>query len=455
MDSAEPLTGEKCEYKVYRHSTKKDGNISVVAVANPFSELSLGNKDSPYTLVVNRFLNEKNQLRKTTLQINSGRLLDVFREVIGIYPTVPADFTSPFELQGPFQMLLHYWEELDERRQTTKDADERMHLNLLFDFMRHEIEPERDSLLGMLRNKQIKFWNAWCIFRPGDLVYTEFMGHPWLLRCHKTAYEANTSEGPYLEVHCLYTDHDGTIAGEDSQIFRIYQKRSFAAENPAMITELPCYPRKFFEQADLENRLTARGQKFLALQGVAVMSYDGPSQYLKEPDESYYDRDLEEPGVWLPYTELGRVILDRKTFHEDQYLNAGCVEAKTPEPLCCPPYEYGVSLNRKEWCRFFIDFIEDVEWKENPWDSLIIGDHEKLVLQSLVTSHSYPEDSRDQSLQKGKGLVVLLHGSPGSGKTLTAETAAEGSKRAIMRTSLGELNKSNRYEQGLKYFLAI
>ncbi|KAJ5447560.1 ATPase AAA-type core [Penicillium cf. griseofulvum] len=458
MEPAEDLAGEKCEFKVYRHSQKKDGTISVETVSNPFARLGLGDKDSPYALIVNRFLGEKNQLKETTLQINSRRLMNVFREVIGFYPTVPADFTSPFELKGPFQILLHYWEELDERRQTTKDADERMHLNLLLDFMRHEIGPERERLLSMLRNKQITYKNAWCIFRPGDLVYTEFMGHPWLLRCQKTAYEESTTEGPYMEVHCLFTDHDGTITGENAHVFPIYQKRSFAAENPAIITKLPCFPRKFVEgQGDLENRLIARGQRFLALQGISVMSYDGHAQFLKEPDYSYFHpRMADFGGVWLPYTELGRVILDRKTFQEDQYSNAGRVQAKTPDPLCCPPYEYGFSLSRKEWCRFFIDSIRDVKWKENAWDSLIIGDHEKLVLQSLVTSHSYPEDARDQSLQKGKGLVVLLHGSPGSGKTLTAETAAEGSKRAIMMTSLGELNKSESpaaFEYRLKLLL--
>jgi ATP-dependent 26S proteasome regulatory subunit len=47
--------------------------------------------------------------------------------------------------------------------------------------------------------------------------------------------------------------------------------------------------------------------------------------------------------------------------------------------------------------------------------------------------------------QKGKGLVVLLYGTPGSGKTLTAETAAEGSGKALIMTSLGELNKEDRY----------
>ncbi|KAJ5127802.1 ATPase AAA-type core [Penicillium atrosanguineum] len=458
MDTTKSLTGEKCEFKAYRHSKTKNGDVSITPISNPFGQAELSDKDSSYALIVNRFLGEKNQLEKTTLQVNSTRLLQVFQNLIGSYPTIPADFTQPFELESPFQILLHYWKELDQLRKSTKDADERMHLNLLVDFMDNEIGPERDRLLSMLRKNQITFYDAWCIFRPGDLVYTEFMGHPWLLKCKKTAYEENLQSGPYMEVHCTYTSHDGTLEGEASRTFLIYQKSDFAAENPAIITDLPCYPRIFVkEQEDLEERMTARGQSFLALKGVKVMSYDGQAQYLKEPPYGWYNpHEADLDAVWLPYTELGRVMLDRKTFHEDQYSNAVRVQVKTPDPLLCPPYEVRFSLPRKEWCRFFIKGIREVQWKENAWDSLIIGDHEKLVLQSLVTSHSYPDDSRDQILQKGKGLVILLHGSPGSRKTLKTETAAEGTRRALMMASLGELNKSDNpwaFERSLKLLL--
>jgi hypothetical protein len=86
----------------------------------------------------------------------------------------------------------------------------------------------------------------------------------------------------------------------------------------------------------------------------------------------------------------------------------------------CPPFTYGYSLARKEWCRFYVDNIRKVQWKENSFDSLVIKDSQKLVLRALVSSHAFPSDVRDQTRQKGKGLVILLHGSPGSGKTLTA-----------------------------------
>jgi pantothenate kinase-related protein Tda10 len=81
---------------------------------------------------------------------------------------------------------------------------------------------------------------------------------------------------------------------------------------------------------------------------------------------------------------------------------------------------YGFSLGRKEWCKFYIDQIHEVEWNKNLFNSLVVGDSQKLLLQALVTSHTFTDKARDQAQQKGKGLVILLHGTPGSGKTLTA-----------------------------------
>jgi hypothetical protein len=137
------------------------------------------------------------------------------------------------------------------------------------------------------------------------------------------------------------------------------------------------------------------------------------------------------------------VILDRKTFQEDQYSNQVGVKAAEPEPLLCPPYAVGYSLSRKDWCRFLVDKIATVNWKENVWSSLILNEEQKLILRALVTSHEYPDNARNQPEQKGKGLVILLHGTPGSGKTLSAETAAEGTRKALVSTSLGELNRDN------------
>jgi hypothetical protein len=120
------------------------------------------------------------------------------------------------------------------------------------------------------------------------------------------------------------------------------------------------------------------------------------------------------------------VILDQKTFQEDQYSNQVSIKVVEREPLLCPPYTIGYSPSRKDWFCSLIDKIATVKWKKNVWDDLIINGDQKLILRGLATSHEYPDNARNQPDQKGKGLVILLHGTPGSGKTLSAETAVEG-----------------------------
>ena len=90
------------------------------------------------------------------------------------------------------------------------------------------------------------------------------------------------------------------------------------------------------------------------------------------------------------------------------------------ERMLCPPYNYGYSLARKDWCRFYIDCLSDIEWNRSALDILVLAESRKSVLEALVFSHDFPDLVRDETKQKGKGLVILLHGSPGSGKTLTA-----------------------------------
>lgn len=170
--------------------------------------------------------------------------------------------------------------------------------------MQHEMGPERTKVQAMIAKGQINYLQAWVIFRPGDLLYANVMGHPWLLRCQKTAYEVSTTAGPYITVSCTYTDHDGIVEGTADYTFHIFQKKAFGAENPAFITDLPVYPSKFAKEGDdLHDRLIARGRKFLDRKGASVQEYDGIAQFLKEPPYTWFDPDMAQfEGVWLPFT---------------------------------------------------------------------------------------------------------------------------------------------------------
>lgn len=195
------------------------------------------------------------------------------------------------------------WDELEQHGKHTEDDQVRLHVNLLLDFMQHELGPDRAKAIESMNVGQISFSQAWVIYRPGDLLYSSVMGHPWLLRCQKTAYEVSTTAGPYCTVYCTYTDHDGTLEGTAEEKFHIFQKRAFASDHPAFIRDLPVYPRRFVKDDGLEARLETRGRKFLAHKETCVQAYDGIAKFLKEPPYSWYDADPDKySGVWLPYT---------------------------------------------------------------------------------------------------------------------------------------------------------
>lgn len=439
--------GKTCELRIRQERYDRNGKAVHVIVHT--SQLSHSHGfDSGYAVVVDQIFSEKNRLEKEILAINSKFILEAFRQVIKSYPTVPSDFSEPFELESPFQMLFHYWGELDAHRESVEDDVARMHMNLLFDFMETTMGPERRKVQTQIKKGQIDYSRAWTVYRPGDMQIRFEHDQPWLLRCIKTAYEENTREGKYFEVHCTHTDFDGTRVGQSTLVTKIHQKQYFASDNPADITKLPIYPRTHFEDGpSLEKRMTERGKHFQSLTGNCVQQYDGFAEHLNDPPISYWHPAMDEFDlIWSGYKETGRVIVDRKTFQEERNLSRVTLPSckEDVDPMLCPPFVYGFSLGVKEWCRFYLEYINDVVWDKSSLETLVMKEEEKSLVHALVSSHHFPDNPRDQTKQKGKGLVILLHGTPGSGKTLTAECCAEVTGRALFDTSLAEMNKENR-----------
>lgn len=65
--------------------------------------------------------------------------------------------------------------------------------------------------------------------------------------------------------------------------------------------------------------------------------------------------------------------------------------------------------------------LKAVEFRENAWSRLVLNDQYKDVIRAMVKSYLTGRTKfQDLVAGKGAGLVVLMHGPPGVGKTLTA-----------------------------------
>ena len=87
------------------------------------------------------------------------------------------------------------------------------------------------------------------------------------------------------------------------------------------------------------------------------------------------------------------MVLDRKTFQEDNYKDSAKVTRADPDPQLCPPYAIGYSLGKKYWSRFFVDYIHDVDWRKDAWQSLVLEEERKDIIQALVGPHNHCEMS--------------------------------------------------------------
>lgn len=103
--------------------------------------------------------------------------------------------------------------------------------------------------------------------------------------------------------------------------------------------------------------------------------------------------------------------------------------------------------------KFFVGDIESflrIETGDNPFENLKIDESHVRIVQSVVWSHfqrksmealSTFRTQMDQDLirGKGRGLVILLHGAPGVGKTATAEAVAQWHRKPLFVITCGDL----------------
>jgi len=183
------------------------------------------------------------------------------------------------------------------------------------------------------------------------------------------------------------------------------------------------------------------------------------------------------------YRAEGRVMIDANTFRrvamdvldgiqrsagieiEDGRRRRGNIEdvAAADEALSgvpddrlhlCLPWLYGFSFSAKQWGEMHVEDIEDIAFREDAFDKLVLAPENKELIRSLV-EHSDGGFS-DIIESKGGGTIFLLHGPPGAGKTLTAEAVAELLRRPLYSISVGELGTDpSTLETSLRVILDV
>ncbi|KAF2999956.1 hypothetical protein E8E14_003520 [Neopestalotiopsis sp. 37M] len=107
--------------------------------------------------------------------------------------------------------------------------------------------------------------------------------------------------------------------------------------------------------------------------------------------------------------------------------------------MCLPTEIVGFDMQKKEWVKLKVASIQDVDWNENAFELLVLEQGTKDLVEAVVTNRILAGEQTDVIQGKGNGLFLLLHGGPGTGKTLTAESVAEVAKRPLYRVTCGDI----------------
>ncbi|KAF4547882.1 ATPase-like protein 3 [Elsinoe fawcettii] len=359
------------------------------------------------------------------------------------------------EFRAPFHAFFYRWDRLQaciaaEKEAADKDTITLQHMQLLIDVLLPEIQPHLDQRADLLANNLITFEYLWTIFEPKTLVYAKLNGQERVYQLESGSYEMGPG-AMVFQLTVMYVDTDGKRFGCLETDLDI---PSFTGIQP--ISSLPFIPLNLLpDTAALTKRL---------IDGVRIMI--DSIMYDKHGDEGVsglntldqLEEILEPPKEKEPFIEYDESYSDRGA--NKQQLKSGLTDGPDltdDHLLLCTSEVRGYCLSRKLWVKFFVDYVRDIRWNEQAFSNLRLPQDDKDIMFAFVQSQLKNRPVFDDVIAgKGQGVIMLLAGEPGVGKTLTAESIAEEMKVPLYSMTAAELgDSSGTVENNLRDILDI
>ncbi|KAL2123552.1 hypothetical protein VTJ04DRAFT_4007 [Mycothermus thermophilus] len=406
----------------------------------------------------------------SSFTVNCPRMRPFLTEALAGYQDLDLE-VEHWTFKPPYSPLVHRWGRIKELQATSADpavVDE------LIRFLEPLLAPSLSDLESIRKTGMVTFQALWQLFPPNEAVVNEIWGQTVCGRIVKACKSEDTDR---FKIICEFVDWNGEYCGWREYVYRI---KPF--KGTRRVTSLDVYPLSFAPDADtLRERLMARGRKFAELRGYQFRYYDGARMTIGSGDEPY------------EYTEestTGRVIVDAyayfkstnaekpslrclsrpsgsssdATTEETQSQNKDepntdennktdtsspkakngrveeLLELTEQELLMASPCVIGFDLKLKKWGYFDIDKLQDIVWNDAMFDNLVLPGGEKELAWEFVESKASARVEFDDFVpEKGRGVIILMFGPPGVGKTYTAEAVAERARVPLFVTSAGLL----------------
>jgi ATP-dependent protease Clp ATPase subunit len=212
-------------------------------------------------------------------------------------------------------------------------------------------------------------------------------------------------------------------------------------------------PLEFCEDPKaIKQKLLARAKRFMELRGIHNLQHCTKGRVVVDaktclrrvlPGDE--DRRASQKKGMVVYEECkcSCAVCKKQVDEKPEDYDHEIREITPDEMLLCASTVLGFALSTHKWIQMRIDDLSEIEWSPDAIDRLVIDKRQKKVLSSLINSAVFTQGAEGDVIGcKGRGLVMLLHGLPGTGKTLTAESVCESLHRPLYIMSGGELGVS-------------
>ncbi|KAK1991740.1 hypothetical protein LX36DRAFT_704521 [Colletotrichum falcatum] len=438
------------------------------------------------------------------IEIISQPLWSLLKEHLGDYP-YHVFRGSSVPLDSPYEEIIFGWDKLqkaivqDPRDEEDKQARE--DLKTLLDVI--SSGSSGDAKLDKYfqyrdvyrQGNTIQFADLWTIFPPGTLIHGKpFQGQDqvFLVQDNNGAWPARADRPQQFlpwELDCWIYDWNGESFQRTAYTLLF---EHFEGQKP--ISSLPYRPFGTGDNDEtIRQLLIDRGKRFRTLctaeKGNQLFEYTGDAIFVKKGFSGLVQDDVVNSRVMVDYSsyfQFGTTTAPNGMLKRSYSSNCSCTDCRTNDALAekyrdrfdtkearerttwendqylmCPPRVLGYALGQKYWAELQVNLVRDIPPNDpnSAWHSRLhlADENKKTLLHGLVRSHISSSSRREDSQRsgtlevddiipgKGKGLVILLYGPPGVGKTSTAETIALATGKPLFSISVADVGTKARH----------
>lgn len=296
----------------------------------------------------------------------------------------------------------------------------------ILDFIEDLFGTEINKMDNMIRAGKLDYNSLWYYYDKPGTIYKVKLQDKDVCYKHKYFEYISGTSGERLSLNGTIYVSDKDALKEGSFSYSINKFTGTRKINTFEIEELSDETKEVMLKNAKKRIVLSKDYHYMYLKGFQyVLRQDAVSSVARDErvivDEEGMDKFSNRP---YDFGTLSKV--DRDDLSDEQKLLVF--------PFCSV-YTLGSS---KIWGMAYVDDLHDVDYQKDAFQCLVLEQSKKDIIKGLVTCHNN-NNLTDFIRNKGLGLVFLLYGPPGVGKTLTAEATCEYLQRPLYNVSVCDL----------------